>query len=217
MQIAAGSKIIMIGDSVTDAGRTQPVGEGLFDPMGRGYVNMVDALIGATYPERKIRLINMGNSGNTVRDLEARWKRDVLDMRPDWLSIMIGINDVWRQFDSPLRPEQSVPLNEYEVVLRRIIELEAPTLKGLVLMTPFYIEDRPEDAMRRRMDEYGAVVRRLATDYEAIFVDTQAAFDAALEHYYPASLAWDRIHPNQIGHAILAKVFLNAVGFDWNH
>ena len=217
MKIAAGSKIIMIGDSVTDAGRTQPVGEGLFDPMGRGYVNMADAFIGATYPERKIRLINMGNSGNTVRDLETRWQRDVLDMRPDWLSVMIGINDVWRQFDSPLRPEQAVSLDVYEATYRRILEKVAPTLQGLVLMTPFYIEDRREDAMRRRMDEYGAVVRRLAADYEAIFVDAQAAFDASLEHYYPASLAWDRIHPNQIGHAVLARAFLNAVGFDWNH
>ncbi|MEI6430840.1 MAG: SGNH/GDSL hydrolase family protein [bacterium] len=217
MKITTGSKWIIIGDSVTDAGRTQPIGEGLFDPMGRGYVNIVDALIGATYPEQQIRIVNMGNSGNTVRDLEKRWQRDVIDLKPDWLSIMIGINDVWRQFDSPLRPEQAVSLDEYEATLRRLIESTAPTVKGLILATPFYIENRKEDAMRRRMDEYGAVVRRLSEDYHTVFIDTQAAFDSALTHYYPATLAWDRIHPNQIGHAILAKAFLNAIDFDWNH
>lgn len=217
MKIEAGSKLVLIGDSVTDAGRTQPIGEGLGDAMGRGYVNIFDSLMGATYPERNIRIVNMGNSGNTVRDLDTRWRRDVIDLKPDWLSVMIGINDVWRQFDSPLRPEQAVPLDEYEAILRRIIEAVNPSLKGLILATPFYIENRPEDAMRRRMDEYGAVVKRLSEDYRATFVDTQSAFDAALKHYYPATLAWDRIHPNQIGHAILAKAFLNGIGFDWSH
>ena len=62
---------------------------------------MVDALLGAVYPERMIRVINMGVSGNTTRDLKARWQTDVLDLKPDWLSIMIGANDVWRQYDSP--------------------------------------------------------------------------------------------------------------------
>ena len=83
-------------------GRARPIGEGRADDaLGRGYVMMVDALLGAVYPERMIRVINMGVSGNTTRDLKARWQRDVLDLKPDWLSIMIGANDVWRQYDSP--------------------------------------------------------------------------------------------------------------------
>jgi lysophospholipase L1-like esterase len=72
--------------------------------LGTGYVSLVDSLLRAAYPQGRIRMVNMGTSGNTVRDLAERWQTDVLDLEPDWLSIMIGINDVWRQFDSPLRP-----------------------------------------------------------------------------------------------------------------
>jgi lysophospholipase L1-like esterase len=215
MKLDADSKLVMIGDSVTDAGRTQPVGEGLFDPLGRGYVTFVDSLIGAAYPERGIRIVNMGTSGNNVRDLEARWQRDVIDLKPDYLSIMIGINDVWRQFDSPRQTEWHVPLDEYDNTLRHIVDQVNDKIRGLILMTPFYIESNRQDPMRARMDEYGNIVRHLAPEFDATLVDTQAAFDAALEHYYPATLAWDRVHPNQVGHMILARAFLKAIGFEW--
>ena len=123
MKLQKGSKLVMIGDSITDAGRARPVGEGLFDPLGRGYVCMVNALLGAVYPERGLRVVNMGCSGNTVRDLKARWQTDVFDLKPDWVSIMIGINDVWRQYDLPLQPESHVPLKEYE---EKILTAEEP-------------------------------------------------------------------------------------------
>lgn len=216
MLIPAQSKLVMIGDSITDAGRSRPVGEGLFEALGKGYVALVDALLGTCYPAQGVRVVNMGISGNTVRDLKARWQTDVLDLRPDWLSVMIGINDVWRQFDSPGRAEQHVGLEEYESTLRELVSQARPRVRGLVLMTPFYIESNRADAMRAMMDRYGAVVRKVAGEHEAVFVDTQAAFDAALEHYYPATLAWDRVHPGQTGHMILARAFLNAIGFRWD-
>lgn len=206
----------MIGDSITDCGRLQPIGEGLFDALGKGYVSFADALLGATYPERSIRVINMGTSGNTVRDLKARWQSDVIDLKPDWLSIMIGTNDVWRQFDLPKMVGAGVDLDDYESIYDELVTQTKPLLKGLILMTPFYIEPNRADAMRRRMDEYGAVVKRLAAKHDAVFVDTQAAFDRVLEHYYPATLAWDRVHPNQTGHMVLARAFLNALDFKWS-
>jgi lysophospholipase L1-like esterase len=216
MLITPRSKLVMIGDSITDAGRTRPVGEGLFEALGKGYVAQVDALLGATYPALGVRVVNMGASGNTVRDLKARWQSDVLDLKPDWLSIMIGINDVWRQFDSPGRAEQHVPLAEYESTLRDLIAATRPRVRGLVMMTPFYIEPNRADAMRAAMDRYGAAVMTIASAHDARFVDTQAAFDAALKHYYPATLAWDRVHPTQTGYMIIARAFLNAVGFRWD-
>src|SRR5947209_545163 len=120
----------MIGDSITDCDRARPVGEGLFGAQGRGYVANVDALLGAVYPERRIRVVNMGISGNTTRDLKARWQTDVLDLSPDWLSIMIGDNDVWRQFDSPWQTEQHVYLEEYEASLNHLVEQTAGRVKG---------------------------------------------------------------------------------------
>ena len=215
MQIAAGSKLIMIGDSITDADRARPVGEGLFGAIGRGYVASVDALIGAVYPERKIRVVNMGSGGHTTRDLLARWESDVLALHPDWLSIMIGTNDIWRQYDSPLQTEQHVYAEEYAANLNQLVISSKPHIANIVLMTPFYIEPNSDDAMRRTTDEYGAIVKETAERHNTLFVDTQAAFNAALEHNYAATLAWDRVHPSHVGHMILARAFLKAVGFEW--
>lgn len=215
MRIGEREKLVLIGDSITDCGRRQPVGEGRDDALGRGYAAQVNALLTAAYPERGIRVVNMGISGNTVRSLKARWQRDVLDLSPDWLSVMIGINDVWRQFDEPLQPAGHVLLPEYEETLRELLAEARPGLRGLVLMTPFYLEPNLADPMRAAMDRYGAVVRRLAAEHGAIFVDTQAAFDRVLGHIYPAALAWDRVHPSPAGHMVLARALLQAVGFEW--
>ena len=200
----------MIGDSITDCGR-KPAGEGLFDPYGNGYVNMVKAFIDARYPELAIRVINKGTSGNTVRNLTDRWQEDVLDLKPDWLSIMIGINDVWRQFDSPKMTENHVGLEEYESSLEKLIVSTQPILKGLVLMTPYFIEPNLSDPMRQRMDEYRAVVKKLAANYDALLVDTQKGFDHMLECMHPMAIAWDRVHPNSSGHAKLAECFLEII------
>ncbi|HWD39401.1 MAG TPA: SGNH/GDSL hydrolase family protein [Fimbriimonas sp.] len=213
--IGVGSKLVMIGDSVTDCGRERPVGEGLFNALGDGYVRQVAGLLATCAPDHRIRVVNMGTSGNTIRDLKARWKEDVLNLKPDWLSVMIGINDVWRQFDSPLRPEQGVPMDEYEATLYELVKSVRPFVNGVVLMTPFYIEDNPADAMRARMDEYGAAVKRVAPQTNCLVVDTQAAFNEALKYQHSSNLAWDRVHPNYIGHTVLAKAFLDAVGFVW--
>jgi len=215
MRIEANSNLLFIGDSITDCGRARPVGEANpwnWGELGSGYVRDVAALLGATYPERPIRVRNVGSSGNTVRDLAARWKPDVLELNPDWLSIMIGINDVWRQFDSPLAPERAVPLQEYAETLWSLVHRTRPRLKGLVLMTPFVVDANPNDPMRQRMDEYGGAVREIAEEFEAVFVDTQAAFDALLAHCHPASVAWDRIHCGPVGHMTLARAFLAGVG-----
>jgi lysophospholipase L1-like esterase len=215
MIIETGSKLVFIGDSVTDCGRSQPIGEGLGEALGRGYVSLVDSLLGATYPDLGIRVINMGTSGNTVLDLKARWQRDVVDLRPDWLCVMIGINDVWRQFDMPRKPEAGVALDAYEETLRDIVGEVRTRLTGLILMTPFYIEPIVTDRMRQRMDAYGDVVRRIALEQDAIFVDTQAAFAPVLEQYHSSAIAWDRVHPNALGHMVLARAFLEAIGYNW--
>lgn len=214
MKLQAGQKLVFIGDSITDCSRAKPVGEGLFGAIGNGYVQNVDALLGAWYPALAIRVVNQGTSGNTVRDLKARWQTDVLDLKPDWLSILIGINDVWRQFDSPLQKETHVGLEEYDQTLRELVKQTQPKLQGLILATPFYIEPNWHDPMRAQMDKYGAVVKKIAQESGALFVDTQAAFDRVLAHYYPATLAWDRVHPNHIGHMTIARAFLDVLGFE---
>jgi len=124
---------------------------------------------------------------------------------------MIGVNDVWRQFDTPMLPEGHVLLDEYEQTLDELVRTTLPTVKGLVLMTPHYIEPNPEDAMRARMDQYGAVVKRVAARYGTLLVDTQAAFGCVLAHTHSAAIAWDRVHPDVVGHTVLARAFLAAI------
>jgi lysophospholipase L1-like esterase len=215
MMLEKNTKLVMIGDSITDVGRTRPIAEGLFDPLGRGYVTMVDALLTTGYPERGIRVVNTGCSGDNVLALKARWQTDVMDLKPDYVSVMIGTNDVWRQFDVPRIKEQHVSPEVYERTYRELIERTLPHVNQMILMTPFYIEPNKSDAMRARMDTYGAIVAKLAAEYRTTFVDTQTPFDRLLEHMHSAAVAWDRVHPNQAGHMVIARAFLNAVGFKW--
>ena len=213
MQLEKNSTLLFIGDSITDCGRARPVGEK--DGLGSGYVGQINAILNAAHPDGSIRVLNTGISGNRVCDLKDRWHPDVLDLNPDWLSIMVGINDVWRQFDNPLNPRQ-VDLVEYEDTLKELVEKTQPGLQGLVLMTPFYLEVNPQDPMRNLMDRYGQVVKKIAAAKQANFVDTQQAFDQYLTYQPTQSLCGDRVHPNPTGHMILAKAFLDAVGFCWS-
>jgi lysophospholipase L1-like esterase len=215
LRLAPKSKLVMIGDSITDAGRDRPVGEGRGDALGNGYVMMVNALVGATRPDLGIRIVNMGISGNTVRDLAERWQTDVFDLEPDYVSVMIGANDVWRQFDAPLRTELHVLIDEYERTYDQLIATTRPRVKEMILITPFYLEPNRKDAMRATMDEYGEVVRRLAKKHGTPLVDSQAAFDEILEVVYPAAINWDRVHPDHVGSMVLARAFVNAIGFQW--
>jgi len=215
MIIQHNSKLLMIGDSITDCGRARPVGEGQGNSLGTGYVSIVNACLTATLPQSGIRIVNMGVSGDTVRDLAARWEGDVMALKPDWLSIMIGINDVWRQFDTWMLGEAPIDLEEYRQTLEMLIQKTRPQLKGLILMTPYLIEPNRADPMRAKMDEYSAMVRNLAGRYEALLVDTQAAFDEVLTELHPMLLAEDRVHPNLSGHMILARAFLKAVEYSW--
>lgn len=214
MLLEKNDTLLFIGDSISDYERTRPIGEGLFNAWGHSYVACAGALLGCMYPELHLRVINMGISGNQVRDLDKRWQTDVMDLKPDWVSVLIGINDVWRQFDSPQMPEQHVPLDEFENTYRSLIERTLPHVKGMILMTPYYMEPNRGDAMRARMDQYGAVVRRLAEEYKLVFVNLQEGWDRLFQHMHSTNIAWDRVHPNQTGCMYIAKQFLAAIGAD---
>ena len=214
MLFEKGDTVLFIGDSISDYDRARPVGEGLGNAWGTSYVSNVGALLGCMYPELGLRVVNMGISGNQVRDLDARWKTDVMDRKPDWVSVLIGINDVWRQFDCPYMPETHVSPEEFEATYEKLIQNTLPSLKGMILMTPYFMEPNRADAMRARMDVYGAIVKKLAEKYHCVFVDLQEAWDDLFRYMHPCNIAWDRIHPNQVGCMYIAKQFLKAVGAD---
>lgn len=210
-------RIVFAGDSVTDMGSEQPVGEGLFENVGRSYVRIIENMLSAYYPEIMIRVTNSGVSGNTSRNLLQRWERDVLALQPQWVSICIGINDVWRQFDTPAIRDCAVYPEAYEANLTQMLESLRGKTKGVFLLSPYYMEPCREDRMRARMDEYVEICRRLADRYGCIFVDLQAMFAEYFRYRHSSFIAWDRIHPNQIGATLIARAFLEKAGFDYHH
>ena len=216
MKIAPRSKFLLVGDSVTDMGRARPVAQGLFNPHGTGYPNVVQGLLTSVYPDYFVNVVNMGVSGNTVRDLKARWQKDVIDMKPDWVSVMIGVNDVWRQFDVPQLPDRAVQPEEYRATLGELVDRTQPLVKGLVLMTPVYWEPSEADAMSARVREYGRICREIAAEKDVLFCDSQAYADRVLAHCHSSYIAWDRVHPNIPGANVLAHALLDTLEFDWN-
>ena len=212
----SGDRIVFAGDSVTDRGSVCPVAESWGDNLGHGYVRMIENLLTACYPERCIRITNAGVSGNTTRDLLARFDRDVVALNPQWVSICIGINDVWRQFDMPAFPETHVLPEEYEANMEKMINMVKDKVKGIFILTPYYMEPNRTDPMRARMDEYVAICKKLAEKHNCIFVDFQKMYEDFFQYKHSALIAWDRVHPNQMGATLMAKTFLDHCGFDYN-
>jgi lysophospholipase L1-like esterase len=208
MRFENGQKILFIGDSITDCGRRDQSA-----PYGSGYMSLVRAMTLARYPDMGLRFENRGIGGNTVRHLAERWDADVIAEQPDWLSVMIGINDVWRSFDRG--GDGAVGIEEYETTYRDLLaDAVARTGCRLIVAEPYMIEADRTDPMRAQMDAYGQVARRLATEFDAITVQTQAAFDRALETTPAGACANDRIHPNLEGHGVIAIEFLRAIGWE---
>lgn len=217
MLLQPNSKILFIGDSITDCGRKRPVGTGGFDQaLGNGYVSLVDAALRAVYPDYSIATLNMGISGNTVDDLEYRWKTDAIDLQPDWLSILIGINDAWQQFNQLWPSTRQRNVGSFSRTLSDLVNQIKPNLRGLILITPFYLEPEHTEPMRELMDQYGEAVREIADLQESILIDAQREFDHMMTEVDPLQLARDRVHINLAGHMVIARALLQNIDFKFS-
>lgn len=218
MLLKEKTTLLFTGDSVTDADRERPVGEGgapgLFNGLGTGYVSMIDTFLNVYYPELTVRVCNTGVSGNTSRDLLARWKTDVTDLSPDVLVVCIGFNDVWRQFDSPALRAAHVLPEEYAANLQAMIDRSQGHVGRIIFMTPYYLEPLKTDAMRARMDEYGALCKQVCAQNGLCCIDLQQVFDEYLQYRHSSYIMWDRVHPGRIGSLLMTRRFLKEIGFD---
>lgn len=210
MKILKDEKILLTGDSVTDCGRAHPVGEGN-NQMGNGYPMYFHALVDSAYPQLHIRVLNTGISGNTSTDLRKRFEEDVLAYQPQWVSIMIGINDIWRQYDRPLQPETHVCPQEYKENIQWMIEQSLGQAKGVFLISPVYMEQNHQDEMRATTDAYQEILKELVQPGKVFYVDAQKAVDNYLAHYPAIAVTWDRVHPNHVVSHIMAKALFEAV------
>lgn len=210
--IEPGSKVLFTGDSITDNGR-----RGDKAPLGGGYVKMAHDLILAKYPDHGLTVLNTGISGNTVRDLHGRWTDDVIQHQPDWLSIMIGINDVHRWMAKV--EGQSVSPEEYVDYYRQILDRTlAETSAKVVLIEPFYISrDNHPGTHRTRvlenLTQYRDTVQTLATEYKFPYVRFHQLFQKLLTRYAPDDFAPEPVHPHASGHLVMAHEWLRTLDF----
>jgi lysophospholipase L1-like esterase len=200
-----GQHILLIGDSITDCGRREGNA-----PYGYGYVSLLRAFTTARHPDARLTWTNRGVNGDTTRDLAGRWEADALAPRPDWLSVMIGINDVWRAFDG--HPEDAVPLAEYVETLRDLLRRAVEqTGCRLILVDPYIIEPDRSEPQRAASDKFVTAVAGLAEEFDALHVPMQRVFDSALATTAPQDWAQDRTHPNLAGHALIADAFMKVL------
>ncbi len=216
LKLKDGERIVFTGDSVTDDGRKRPIGEGLWEGVGKGYVRQIDNFLNVFYPELKIHVINTGISGNTSKDLLNRFDEDVMKLNPDTVVIMIGINDVWRQFDEPQLNYEFVLEDEYAQNLSKMVAKVKSENKRVILMTPYFMETNKLDEMRAKTDAYAKTVKEIAEAEGVQCIDIQSAFDKYLKFRHPSYISWDRVHPNNIGSMIIANEFLKAIDFDFD-
>lgn len=206
---APGTRILFQGDSITDGNRGRSA-----DPnhiLGHGYVFLIAAKFGAAFPESKLEFFNRGVSGNTVLDLEKRWQQDTLALKPDVLSILIGVNDKGR----------GVSLDQYEQTYDKLltgVKAANPKLK-LVLCEPFVVNHRATSAQHGSPNadivKRQEIVARLAKKHGAALVHFQTVLDRATERAPAIHWIWDDIHPTYSGHQILADEWERVVRDFW--
>ncbi|MDD5678747.1 MAG: SGNH/GDSL hydrolase family protein [Kiritimatiellae bacterium] len=203
---------LFIGDSLTDVGRVG--GENA--PLGRGYPRLVRDLLVARHPEKRLAVINKGLSGNTIANLAARWKIDVLHQRPDWLGILIGANDigyVLQKWEGWQDHTPSAYGKHYENIL-------AQTRRHLphchiTLMEPFYLTvDRSANQrakVRRGLRAYRDIVRAMSRRFKTECISFQPLFDQQLRAHGMRTFTLDGAHPNLNGAMLMADRILSVI------
>lgn len=203
------NRILFQGDSITDVGRAREENLPLGIGMGTGYPQLVTARLITDAPERPWEIHNKGISGNRVVDLYSRWKIDALNLKPELISILIGINDTWHEFNR----QNGVEVPRYEKMYRELLTWTKEVLPEvkLVLMEPFCFcfgavapEWLPEVEERRK------VVKKLAEEFNALFIPCQSILDKALEKAPQEFWLRDGVHPTLAGHQLLADAWIEA-------
>jgi lysophospholipase L1-like esterase len=210
--INKNSTILFQGDSITDAGRNRRK-EGdanNSDALGKGYVYLIAAQLLADRAGDGLQIYNRGISGNKVFQLVDRWEKDCLDLKPDVLSILIGVNDIWHtlngHYDGTVQKYEA----DYRTLLKRTLQ-ELPHLK-LVICEPFVLRcGAVDDKWFPEFDRYRAVAKKVSHEFNGLFVPFQSMFDKASKLAPPAHWAADGVHPTMAGASLMAQTWLKAV------
>ena len=207
-------KFVFQGDSITDAGRDRDN----IASFGVGYPNLVASELMCKYPG-EYEFINEGVSGDRIPDVYARIVKDIIKVRPDYMSLLIGVNDVWRNLDSDGTGTGSARFEKVYNILLDELKEELPELK-IIIMGPFLLhgsagDNRPDEPDRFEkfssgVAEMASISKKLAEKYGCAFIDLQAMFNEAVKTIPVTELTGDGVHPTAKGHQLIKKEWLKA-------
>ncbi len=200
------ARILFTGDSITDAGRDRSN----HNDLGYGYALWIASWFHAAHPENQAAFLNRGISGNRIKDLKGRWKEDCLDLQPTVVSILIGINDTWRRFDSG----EATSIEDFERDYRAILTSTQQALHPRFVLCEPFVLPIPQDrrAWRIDLDPRIQVTRQLALEFNAVLVPLDGIFaQAAAARGDLAFWCADGVHPTHAGHALIAQAWLQAL------
>jgi lysophospholipase L1-like esterase len=206
MTFKAGEKIVFIGDSITEDSRFQDEAG-----LGAGYVRHVHDYLALSQPDLHLQIVNKGISGNRVVDLKDRWEKDVMEEGPDWLSISIGVNDVWRQLDQP-HIEQIQPAAFMDIYRELLMKMKDRTDAELIILEPTVIEEDGDSDGNKLLKEYVAITRMLSKEFNAIHVPMHDRFIDYIRKNPHTKLTTDGVHMNPLGRMLMTLVWLESLG-----
>jgi len=197
--------VLFQGDSITDCGRDRNSKDAnSAGALGTGYPLLVSAAALAAHADRELKFFNRGISGNKVPDLEARWRTDTLDLQPDVLSILIGVNDFWHKLDHGY----TGTVRDYEQQYTALLEETRQALPRtqIIVLEPFVLRCGAVTARWfPEFDQRRAAAGRVANKARVSFVPLQSAFDQKTKSSRPEYWAADGVHPTPAGHALIAE------------
>jgi lysophospholipase L1-like esterase len=207
-----GNTVLFQGDSITDAGREKekelPNNAWSF---GLGYAFLAASALLNELPEKNLSIYNRGISGNKVFQLADRWQKDCLDLKPDVLSILIGVNDYWHKRNGNYDGTVGVYENDYRALLHHTKE-KLPNIR-LVICEPFYVLNTSavDETWVEPMKEYQAAAQKIANEFGALWVPFQRVFDEAIKHAPATYWTGDGVHPAMPGAQLMAEAWLKVV------
>lgn len=200
--------VLFQGDSITDCNRDRED----IASLGNGYPLKVVQIYKNLFPQSNVNFVNKGISGNRVPDLLSRYQEDFLDIKPDFISILIGINDTWQRYtnNDPTSVEDFE--NNYNKLLS-MIKRDLPNTK-IMILEPFLLTTMQEKlCFREDLNPKIDVVRKLAAKYADFFLPMDGILASAVTAgYTPAQLSEDGVHPVEQGHAFIAYNYMKLLG-----
>ncbi|MGN8229655.1 SGNH/GDSL hydrolase family protein [Paenibacillus polymyxa] len=205
------ARILFQGDSITDGGRGR--NEDANHWLGQSYVYLIAGALGSRLTTTQPEFVNRGISGDRVSDLYARWNEDMFSLKPDLLSILIGVNDAWRIVEQ----EPSGVTDRFERAYRHLLEETREVMPdiGLVLCEPFILKTGATEARwdiwQEKITGYQRIVRQLADEFGAIFVPLQSMLNEAATQADASYWLHDGVHPTAVGHQLIADQWIDIV------